>query len=414
MARECYICGSAIVKANSALEHIIPNFLGGKISSRAFICKTHNNALSPVDETLLPLTIFANQLSIERDRGHNPDIEFLMREPGQQPISLMRSENGNFFAESVTRLEGNSRFDYEIRLLTSDPEKKSETMSRIKKQVLEDTEKLGLDKEQQKTQWKIFKTKIQEAVRYIRPELETLIEFGDDMFWGMLKVIISYYAYLKLDIELIKDKVNLLKAVAHGGELSQLDCVSLYFPDEFYNNKTIHHTISIIGSKDNNVIYGLISLFGVANCLILLSTSYNGKDFTYGYSYDFRRTSEVNFSKRLDLRLPDIMAILSTKHDNTKLEAHIHNFFNFFLVGELSSDIITEIIQKIMLELNINILNYESNIEIFRNAFKDMILNDDRCRLLNLKEIDICFDKICHILKYYKAITILRPPLGAS
>lgn len=68
MARECYICGSAIGKANSALEHIIPNFLGGKISSRAFICKTHNNTLSSVDNTLLSLTIFANQLNVERDR----------------------------------------------------------------------------------------------------------------------------------------------------------------------------------------------------------------------------------------------------------------------------------------------------------------------------------------------------------
>lgn len=243
MARECYICGSAIGSANSALEHVIPNFLGGKISSKAFICKTHNNALSSVDDTLIPLTIFANQVNVERDRGNNPDIEFLMKEPGQEPVALMRSENGKFFSENVKRLEGDSRFDYEIRLLTSDPDKKAETMSRIKKQFFEDTEKLNWNKEQQKAQWKIFKTKIQEATQYIRPELEARIEFGDDMFWGMLKIIVNYYAYLKLDTTLIKDKVDLLKSVALGGELSQLDCVSWYFPDGFYNITTRQFTI---------------------------------------------------------------------------------------------------------------------------------------------------------------------------
>ena len=392
MTRECYICGQPIVKSNRALEHVIPNFLGGKISTRSFLCKQHNSDLSKVDDTLLELTVFANQLNVDRDRGDNPEIEYFLRDENGTSVSLLRSPDGNFFSESIKVTEGDSQFAYEIRLLTSDPKKKEATLKKIKDRFFADTAKLGWKAEKQNVEWKIFREKIQSVTRHIQPELEKRIEFSDDMFWGMLKIAVGYYLHNKLDKKYIFDKIQLLKDIAFGKELHEIDCVGWFYPKSFYNDKTIHHTLSIFGSRDSKLLYVLVSIFGVANVLVLLSNNYTGEDIRISYSFDFRRESEVEFQKELILSYEEIKSIIGQKYDKKSMHDSINNFGTFFLVNDLNADNMTNLIFDIVKRLSITPLNYRTKKYEFKIHFEDAVMADDRFRLLKRKEINEMFD----------------------
>ena len=97
--------------------------------------------------------------------------------------------------------------------------------------------------------------KIYSFTRHIQPELEKPIEFSDDMFWGMLKIAVGYYLHNRLDKKYISDKIKLLRDIAFAKEFHEIDCVGWFYPKNFYNDKTIHHTLSIFGSKDTKLLY---------------------------------------------------------------------------------------------------------------------------------------------------------------
>ena len=66
----CYYCGCVITDENRSEEHIIPNALGGRISSTNLLCDPHNNELGGnIDaELIAQLGHFAAIIDVERDR----------------------------------------------------------------------------------------------------------------------------------------------------------------------------------------------------------------------------------------------------------------------------------------------------------------------------------------------------------
>ena len=68
---KCYLCGKLLNEANSSVEHIIPNAIGGHLKSKNLLCKDCNsNTGQNIDATLSEqLNFIANMLNIECDRG---------------------------------------------------------------------------------------------------------------------------------------------------------------------------------------------------------------------------------------------------------------------------------------------------------------------------------------------------------
>ena len=58
---KCYLCGKKIEKNKTKQEHIIPNAVGGKLTSKSILCSDCNNNLSDIKKFFVPLN---NQVTI--------------------------------------------------------------------------------------------------------------------------------------------------------------------------------------------------------------------------------------------------------------------------------------------------------------------------------------------------------------
>lgn len=70
----CWACYAELVTENMSEEHVIPNALGGRLSSRRLLCRPCNSGLGQeVDVALIDvLNVFAVLGNIRRDRGKPP------------------------------------------------------------------------------------------------------------------------------------------------------------------------------------------------------------------------------------------------------------------------------------------------------------------------------------------------------
>lgn len=71
----CFYCGEVLTKKNETLEHIIPNGIGGKLTSKKLLCKNCNNVFSKYDADLCENLRFCTNFLNPKRRGKNPSIK---------------------------------------------------------------------------------------------------------------------------------------------------------------------------------------------------------------------------------------------------------------------------------------------------------------------------------------------------
>ncbi|MDG5816159.1 HNH endonuclease [Chitinispirillales bacterium ANBcel5] len=77
---KCYLCHDTLTDTNKSEEHIIPNCIGGRLTSCDVLCEECNNKLGKTvdadfSKMFLPI---ASQLKIDKDRGDNPPVPGIM------------------------------------------------------------------------------------------------------------------------------------------------------------------------------------------------------------------------------------------------------------------------------------------------------------------------------------------------
>ena len=68
----CYTCGCELKTKNRSVEHIFPNSIGGRLTSKKLLCKKCNSKYgSKADSDFSKhFNVFANYLMIKRKRGN--------------------------------------------------------------------------------------------------------------------------------------------------------------------------------------------------------------------------------------------------------------------------------------------------------------------------------------------------------
>lgn len=66
--KKCYFCGKDLNNQNLKPEHIIPNAVGGRLTSKNILCNDCNNKLSDLDQSLAnSVYLLTNLLNPKRD-----------------------------------------------------------------------------------------------------------------------------------------------------------------------------------------------------------------------------------------------------------------------------------------------------------------------------------------------------------
>ena len=286
----CYYCANEITPENKSKEHIIPDALGGRLSSSNLLCKSCNDRLGDtIDAELFKqLGFVADIIGVERDRKKSNKTVKMLDKSGK-PVCvgerMVPKPNLTF------PLKGPDR------LLTI-PVKNGtlgEAASRKKKE-LEKARGEGL----------VF-TEHQDVVNetlYLTNNLtKKLGEIGfggKDYFRAIGKIALNYLLYTKPEIGYSDDIIELVR-----GKTDTNSCVFRYCPDHYMihsiEDKEISHLLHIEGSREKEILYCYLELFNFSNHIIIFSREYRGDDFKNTYCFDTVKGQEID--KDLNLRL---------------------------------------------------------------------------------------------------------------
>lgn len=276
--KNCYLCGCAITTENKTKEHIIPNALGGKLTSFDIICKSCNsktgegmdsNFINSIQKTNL-----MSLLNINRDRGVNPSIE------GQDEEYLYVLE----WNQKLQRLEGKRRENKPldnsengiIRFEDITPKQAKSILEKLKLTYPE----INVEEQLSKINW---------STPYWRDDVKINItlERPNDIR-ALVKIAINYFLFKGGSVSDIQDGINFLI----GKDIERY--IAFLIQDEkVYTEGEVSHTIFLSGNPNDRFLYCYINLFSVYSYVVLLNVNYGGKLIQEQYVYDLKGQNEI-------------------------------------------------------------------------------------------------------------------------
>lgn len=258
----CYVCQSEITRKNESEEHIIPNSIGGKITSKKLLCQNCNNSFGTKYEGNFSrqLEFLSNRLPIKKDRGKNKKLNATAFIDNKY-LPVVIDNNGNVSLKSRFIDKNESSYKCTVpdendanRLITELNNKYPN-----KKIDIEFDNNINLNEEFQ---------------------VQFEVKFGDISFLKTSqKILLNFYienggirGYINDEIEKVFKLVN----------KPRIQFYSDYPPDNLKIN--LNHILAIFGRSDDKILFGYLELFGAIRMLSILSDNYTGPEiyFTHG------------------------------------------------------------------------------------------------------------------------------------
>lgn len=274
----CYICKCELTKENFSKEHIIPNAIGGRLTSSNILCKICNNNFGKDIDNILTkqFKVLSNLLDIKRERGKNQDIKVYndqnieFKFPADISKSPKLSKPCHKYDEKTKKLDiywdGENQKGYVYSIL-----------------------------ENYKYDEKIILEKLSNSLKKYDGELRTHFEIGNKNFQlAILKIILNYFIYCTGKIDIVKEKIEELNNkkikddefyYVHGLNIFKLD--------------KIKHKLSIKRDNKSKTLYGYIELFSIYRYLIVLNKNCE-EEYNFNYSYDVINGLEID--EEIDLK----------------------------------------------------------------------------------------------------------------
>lgn len=341
MAR-CYICGCELDVESTKPEHIIPNGIGGKLKSREILCDKHNNELFELDQIICKdLENHTNRLNPSRDNGKNPATSYAL--PSGEKVIMQ--PNGEYYA-AKPEIQVNKAEDGKIEIkfstyYSTGSQHKEFALNQLKNIVEGVCRKNKFPEDAIQKELDNLEETFEKSIQTdFNPVLKGQFQFNSSgrLFLGLAKIALDYYFYNKLPEIYVKEFLNKFKEQ----DITYVNKnANYYYEDNLFKKDSIYHTLILNGDSNNNLLYCIISLYGVLNCIVFLNRNYSGNDFFKTYSYDLRNREVVNVNPNLTITQSMVEHILERKELFDKIKNAQDVFMSFFKYGskeELQKD----------------------------------------------------------------------------
>lgn len=341
MAR-CYICGCELDVESTKPEHIIPNGIGGKLKSREILCDKHNNELFELDQIICKdLENHTNRLNPSRDNGKNPATSYAL--PAGEKVIMQ--PNGEYYA-AKPEIQVNKAEDGKIEIkfstyYSTGSQHKEFALNQLKNIVEGVCRKNKFPEDAIQKELDNLEETFEKSIQTdFNPVLKGQFQFNSSgrLFLGLAKIALDYYFYNKLPEIYVKEFLNKFKEQ----DITYVNKnANYYYEDNLFKKDSIYHTLILNGDSNNNLLYCIISLYGVLNCIVFLNRNYSGNDFFKTYSYDLRNREVVNVNPNLTITQSMVEHILERKELFDKIKNAQDVFMSFFKYGskeELQKD----------------------------------------------------------------------------
>lgn len=306
MIPKCYLCNEELSGDNITNEHIIPESIGGSITSNKLICSVCNKTTGHLfDAEFAKLGGFlAIQYKINLSKS-----KFQATEVGTGARLKITS------GFKVSRLEPViNKSNNPVWVQHPDKKRAIEELRRIVKELNDP------DFEVKNIYFETIKSEEDKKIDFI---------YDRDIEPGLLlrsvcKTVINFYLFRSGNPEDCSPLINYLKqetGVNHCWFLD-LNISKTHFTE------SINHILLVRGERKNKMLYAYFEMFGETGFLVLINGQYKGSDLNLDYTYDPRRKTEIAHTYEFKLKTSEIIDYLIAKPDTAMLKS-IHHHFDY-------------------------------------------------------------------------------------
>lgn len=288
--KKCYKCPNLLTEDNRSKEHIIPNFLGGRLTSPELLCKKCNSEFGEtIDSELKKQLGFASEIIVQKRHRDKADNGILIEttsgkkaKVGSQflpkPKLYIKLPNGQ-------QIEITGKNEKELRKIANKKKKELET----KYESFQLTEFI----EYPTTEKFHFKNNKELPIGYM--------EFGGkDYFRGIAKIILNFYITKRPND---KPPQVLLDYVC--GRLDKNQFLFIYHPSHYKIHDLgvdeFSHIIYLRGDQELKTVYCYLELFNFEKFICIIDKDYNSQDFIETYSCDCTNGREIEKKIAIEL-----------------------------------------------------------------------------------------------------------------
>lgn len=287
----CYKCPSPLTNENKTKEHIVPNFLGGKLTSENLICKKCNTEFGEtIDAELHKQLGFAAEIIV-----HNRD---------------RKKEDKGILVETISgkKAKVGLKFIPKPKLYIKIPgtEKQIEIIGKNEKEL----KKLALKKKKE-LEAKYGEFKLTEFIEYPNSEkfhfknnskVQTgIMEFGGtDYFRGIGKIILNFYLTKRPNDKMPKRLMDFVCGLVNKNQFLFTYHPSHYKIHELQENE-FSHIIYLRGESEIKSIYCYLEIFNFEKFICIIDDNYTGEDFEETYCLDSLYGKQIKKEIRIKL-----------------------------------------------------------------------------------------------------------------
>ena len=338
-------CLGELNSQNRSEEHIIPNAIGGRLTSNKLLCKVCNSAFGDVIdfEIAEQLSLIANLLNIKRDDAKIP--------------RNIRTSKGKYFLRAggkpvLAKPEINvTKDDKGMKIhIESSPEKANKTLKGVQR-------KYGLPDSFISDAW----SNSRKSATYLDEGVDVEFSLGGlEAFRSICKTAINFYI----------DKGGSRDAILHLLPYLKGDCDArrtfYFYPSCDIIKKTdseILHSIIVTGDVEAGILYAYVEYFNYYKCLVVLNEQYRGESICESYFYDVLECVEVKRDFEISLTKREVLSMINAtlppydeiKSEYFKVHVLALNKITYDTIGKIVDETFTkypkgEIITLEMLE----------------------------------------------------------------
>jgi hypothetical protein len=290
----CYLCNKEITKSNRSKEHIIPNAIGGKLSSFNIWCSSCIDYYGTIDTRVTePLKPIVSLLDIFRDRGKNQSFSAT----GIDGTKLIVEPKGGAYIRHAKVKEKNHGDKTELNISVG---------GRTHSERLKNLERVLKGKQRKYPQ--ITDELISEFLDKARSEkafpeddlmkCPTIVFSGTDGFQALTKIALHIYIFHYGKPVNSDDIVKYIKT----GE-SEYERIWFSFDySPFIESEIVSNSYVLIGDKRERILWAYIDLLSIYPVVVILNNNYQGPNLTKSYEHNVidNTESEPTIVKKID------------------------------------------------------------------------------------------------------------------
>jgi hypothetical protein len=263
----CFKCNVELNELNRSVEHIIPNAVGGRLKSKDLLCQACNTQFGKTLDTEVTKDFsgIATLLNINRERNDVPPVEGLL--PDNTKILISPDGKPSIKNPEFSKIETSEGTQVHFSARNEEEMTKFIKGFCTKHPHFEPAQLVGL---------------IQRSSGYLNDKVKVQFKFGgNNCFRGILKIALEFRL---LRVGRPSNLSPLIQLLMSG--TSQLTCVFYSHDfDPFGADKedVVTHSISLVGSKAQGLVYAHVVLFSFFRAFVILEETYDGVDFAEAY-----------------------------------------------------------------------------------------------------------------------------------